>query len=389
MQENKRLFEHINSSWDELTVQIKEDTETHLGVPNPFVAPSVHRTDGFVFRDQFYWDTYFTVLALLKSNKKKLAFGMVDNLLFLLEKLSYVPNSNNRIHLGRSQPPLLSSMVLEVYKYKENKQWLTNAYNLVKQEYKNVWTSKTHPHDRLTETGLSRYYHQDKTHRGAEDESGWDYTTRFDSRALDFVPIDLNCFLYLYERNLAEIGNELGFEQESIDWSMKADLRKELINNLLWNDDVGTFFDYDYVNSKGSKILSLATFLPLFVGIASNEQAKSVVSNLKEFNTENGLTTTSKKDVKMDGKQWASPNGWAPLHYFVVESLLSYGFEEEANAIANKWIQTVNDKFNKTGRIFEKYNVLNVDEDPAHAVYPDQIGFAWTNAVTYLLSRDT
>ena len=37
----------------------------------------------------------------------------------------------------------------------------------------------------------------------------------------------------------------------------------------------------------------------------------------------------------------------------------------------------------ETGKIFEKYNVINPGEAAGGAVYPDQHGFGWTNGVTY------
>ena len=383
----RELIKYIEDSWDELSVSIPGDNETHLGLPNSFVAPSVHRTEDFVFREQFYWDTYFTNQALIKSGRKELAKGMVDNLLHLQEKLGYIPNSNNRVHLGRSQPPLLSSMVMDIYEVYKNKTWLKRAYFLIKQEYSNVWTSSSYPHERMTSSGLSRYYSESKTHQGAEEESGWDYTTRFDSRALDYLPVDLNAFLYFYEKNLSGIASELGLEQESIDWAMRSDERMRKMNEIMWDEKEGMYFDYDYVNQQKSSVESLATFVPVYCGLTTNEQTKSIVMNLSKFETPHGLTTSNKNDVKIDGKQWASPNGWAPLHLLTVEGLERNGYKKEAKRIKNKWLKTVNNKFEKTGMIYEKYNVVSPDEEPAHAVYPDQVGFAWSNAVTYLFLK--
>lgn len=377
---NKDFIDFVEKTWDELTVSIDEDTETHIGLPNPFVAPSVHMTEGFMFREQFYWDTYFIIRALVKTDRKKLAEGMVNNLLYLQKTLGYVANSNNKSHMGRSQPPLLSSMVLEVYSFNKNKKWLGEAYELLIDEYENVWNGD----DRLTETGLSRYYNEDETNHGAEDESGWDYTTRFESRSLDFLPVDLNCLLYLYERNLMLISSEIGKEHEVIDWAMKSDQRKILVNKLLWSKKDGMFYDYDFKARQLRKVDSLATFVPLFTGLASGEQARRIMMNLDKFETPFGVTTTNKNDPKVDGKQWASPNGWAPLHLFVVEGLEKYGYRKQAKSIKEKWVKNVVEKFNETHQLYEKYNVVSPNEKPAHAVYPDQVGFAWTNAVTYL-----
>lgn len=39
------------------------------------------------------------------------------------------------------------------------------------------------------------------SHYIAEAESGWDFNPRFQTRCMDFCPVDLNANLYLYEKN--------------------------------------------------------------------------------------------------------------------------------------------------------------------------------------------
>jgi len=383
MNDYKKLLDFIESGWDDLTVKNALDTETHFGLPNPFVAPSVHRVHGFVFREQFYWDSYFTIIALIGTGKHDLGVGMVNNLLHMVERFGYVPNSNNKVHMGRSQPPLLSSMVMMVYDHNKNLEWLKNAYSLIEQEYENVWLSAEHPQERNVYRGLSRYYNENRTHQGAEDESGWDYTSRFEDRALDILPIDLNCFLFKYEEDLAEIAGLIGQKESSKKWRKKAESRKKTINQLMWNESEGIFNDYDYRRESRTGSWSLATFVPLFVGLATKQQASKLVDKLQYFETEFGLSTTPKDHAPIEGKQWAAPNGWAPLHHLVVEGLENYGYRVEASRIANKWLKIVNEKFIKSGLVYEKYNVINPDLPPTSAVYPDQYGFAWSNGVTY------
>ncbi|HIC94949.1 MAG TPA: hypothetical protein EYP09_12005, partial [Anaerolineae bacterium] len=78
--------------------------------------------------------------------------------------------------------------------------------------------------------------------------------------------------------------------------------------------------------------------------------------------------------------QWDYPNGWAPLHWVAVCGLKNYGHFEEAARIALKWLTLCADLLARTGRMWEKYNVvernLEVTTD-----YPNQRGFGWTNGV--------
>lgn len=150
----------------------------------------------------------------------------------------------------------------------------------------------------------------------------------------------------------------------------------------MWHIEDGFYYDFDYKQHHLGTERSLAAYTPMFVGLADQKQAKRMVENLKWFETDLGLTTTPKDDPPVIEKQWASPNGWAPLHWLVVKGLLDYGFEDDARRIAQKWVDTVNHRFEKTGLLFEKYNMLELDRSPTHAVYPDQHGFAWTNSIT-------
>ncbi|MDX1766113.1 MAG: trehalase family glycosidase [Candidatus Saccharimonadales bacterium] len=375
------LEEYISKSWDDLLINC-EETEEHLYLPHPFIAPSVRRHNGFVFNEQFYWDTYFTIVGLKPAGKLEIVKGMVENLLYLHDRLGYVPNSNARYHLGRSQPPLLSSMVLIIFEITNDVEWLSRAYSSVNHEYRNVWTANEYPHNRNVFRDLSRYYHADQSHSGAEDESGWDYTTRFEDRAIDFLPIDLNSLLYKYEADLAFIASILEKKNEQSEWQFLADKRKNTINELMWHEKDGTFYDYDYVNERQGRVKSLAAYTTMFSGLADEMQAKKLVKNLPLFQTKHGLTTTPKDNNPIEGKQWTAPNGWAPLHLFVTEGLFRYEFKAEAESIMKSWIQTVRAVYNKTGLVLEKYNMVNPFKPPTSAVYPDQTGFGWTNAVT-------
>jgi alpha,alpha-trehalase len=384
----EKLQEYINNYWPTITVDANVEIDGHITLPNKFIAPSSEIVNNFVFREQFYWDTYFILQGFEDANDFELKKGMVDNLLFMFEQQSYIPNSNNLNHNGRSQPPFLSMMIAQIFDYSKDIEWLERAYHIAVKEHTKVWMGKKFPHERLVPGGLSRYYNSNLTHQGAEDESGWDYTTRFDNRALDFVPIDLNSLLYAYEMDLSSFATLLGREKEAHEWFGAATVRKMRINKQLYSEADGFFFDYDFVAGRFSSVRSLAPYYAMFVGLTTPKQNQELVENLNNFITDHGLTTTDKEYPPADGKQWASPNGWAPLHYIVVEGLKRTGYGDLAKEIAINWVNTVNAKFEQTGMIFEKYNVVDISHEPVSAVYPDQRGFAWTNAVTLRFIRD-
>lgn len=65
------------------------------------------------------------------------------------------------------------------------------------------------------------------------------------------------------------------------------------MNMRLWNEKKGLYFDYDTDKERGRNYVFGTTFLPLWVGLASTEQAKRVAENgLKLLATRGGLASS-------------------------------------------------------------------------------------------------
>merc|ERR1719469_1515396 len=66
------------------------------------------------FRETYYWDSYWIVRGLLVSGMFSTARHLVENLLDDVRNFGFVPNGGRIYYLDRSQPPLLTEMVLAV-----------------------------------------------------------------------------------------------------------------------------------------------------------------------------------------------------------------------------------------------------------------------------------
>ena len=99
--------------------------------------------------------------------------------------------------------------------------------------------------------------------------------------------------------------------------------------------------------------------------------------NLGIFEQPGGLVT-SRNDSKV---QWDYPWGWAPNQLIGMEGLRRYGFADDANRVALKFMGTVLENFRREGNIREKYNVVTrSSEAEIQAGYKQNvIGFGWTN----------
>ncbi len=223
------------------------------------------------------------------------------------------------------------------------------------------------------------YYKGDRAMR----ESGFDISFRFGpfGAATDhFAPVGLNSLLYKAETDMEKIAALLGKSAEAKEWGQRAEHRKELVSRYLWNASKGMFFDYDFTNSKQSTYEYMTTFYPLWAGLATPQQARAVIANLKVFERKGGLLTSP----YVTGVQWDAPYGWAPLQLMGVEGMRRYGDNADADRAAREWVNTVEQNFGREGTIREKYNVeTQTSETRITAGYQQNVvGFGWTNGVT-------
>ncbi len=378
---------YITNYWPKLTRFHPKDDESLIGLPKPYLVSAFAEGHEFDFNELYYWDSYFAVQGMLDGAHREMVMGILEDLLSLLERFGMIPNASRTYLTSHSQPPLLTSFVWNIYDtYHPGKQWLTRAINLAKQEYQTVWMGTHKPNARQVYEGLSRYYDVNYVHDLAEAESGWDMTPRFNRQAMDYIAVDLNALLYKYEMDFARFYRELDNKREAATWETLARHRQSVVDKLMWDDAKGLYYDYNYLKKRRSGVSSLAAYYPLWVGMASPQQAARLVRSLRRFENKGGLATTDTVPLGqytggMTPTQWAYPNGWAPLHFIVVEGLKRYGYQDDARRIAAKWLRTNLEWFNQHGVFLEKYNVVTPTKPPMKGLYPSQTGFGWTNAV--------
>ncbi len=387
--EVKQAREYIAKYWHRLNRYHPKDDETLLGLPYPYLVPAFDEGHAFDFNEMYYWDSYFMVQGMLDMEHKDFVIGILENLISMQKRFKIIPNASRTYLMGRSQPPFLTTFIFDIYEtYKLDVKWLTDHISHAESEYYTVWMGTKKPNERQVYAGLSRYYDINYLHDLAEAESGWDMTPRFGRRALNYLPVDLNSLLYKYEADFAKAAHLRGDSQSAKAWQKRAEIRRNTMNSLMWNEMKDLYFDYDFSREKRGTVSSLASFYPLWAGLADETRAAKLVKSLKKFEEDGGLATTDPQTIPLNQivpgtmpTQWAYPNGWAPLQMIAIQGLERYGYHAEAKRLALKWLRTNLDWFNKHGIFLEKYNVVDPSKPPAKGVYPSQTGFGWTNAV--------
>jgi alpha,alpha-trehalase len=386
--------QYIKNYWPKVERFHPADDESLLGLPKPYLVPSYRIKTGFDYNELYYWDSYFMVQGMLDKSHEELVKGILEDLIALFKRFKVIPNASRTYLTGRSQPPLLTTFIFDIYQtYNPGDDWLKEAMAIAEKEYLTVWMGVKKPNERQVYQGLSRYYDINYLHDLAEAESGWDMTPRFDRRALNFLPVDLNALLYKYETDFARAARIFEDKRTSAKWEDSAKLRKDNMDELMWDRIKGLYFDYNFIKKKRGTTSSLAAYFPMWAGMVDEKQAASLVKSLRKFEHKGGLATT---DALPLGQfvlgsvptQWAYPNGWAPLHFIVVKALERYGYHKDARRIATKWLKANLQWFNTEEVFLEKYNVVSPEKPPIKGLYPSQTGFGWTNGVFERFCQD-
>ncbi len=423
---SQSMEEHIRALWPVLT-RAADRPDPHsslIPLPEPYVVP------GGRFREVYYWDSYFTMLGLVRSGRTDLVRDMLDNFAALVRTVGHIPNGNRTYYLSRSQPPFFAAMVAlyagatdttQALRYldaleAEHAFWMEGANKLAA-------GAANRRVVRLTDgTVLNRYwddrddprpeaYREDfqladtlpddprkqalyRNLRAAA-ESGWDFSSRWlrDPHSLGslettrLVPVDLNSLLYESERVIAALRRFRGAPGDAevtARFAAAAEARRRALLAVAYDSATGFFYDVRW--PTGERVVdrpTLAAAAPLFFGLASASQARAVAERLRrDFLKPGGFVTT----LVASGQQWDAPNGWPPLEWLAIEGLRRYGITDVADTARARWLALNRRTYAATGRMTEKYDVVDPNRPAGGGEYPNQDGFGWTNGVALALS---
>ena len=114
--------------------------------------------------------------------------------------------------------------------------------------------------------------------------------------------------------------------------------------------------DYNFEDEKRTRCYFGCSSFPLYFEIATKKQAEEVCYYRREKIIKGGGVVTT---LNPTGQQWDYPNGWAPMQYITVEGLSNYEQDKLAEVCKMRFMRTVENTFFKTGKLMEKYNVVD------------------------------
>ncbi|KAJ3181171.1 hypothetical protein HDU87_001300 [Geranomyces variabilis] len=369
----------VHGYWKLLTRDFKKNSTACDGCVGSLL-PANHTfvVPGGRFRELYYWDSYFVMLGLVRSEMYQTMEDMISNFMDYVKEYGFMPNGARIYYLNRSQPPLLTQMVSLYVATTQNTTRLAEWLPLLEQEH-NFWeTNRTVTVSKNgTSYALNRYsvtnaaprpesYLEDaQTVEGANlnataaadlyanlatgAETGWDFSSRWIENPInattaqqdnlrrlvtrDVIPIDLNSILFANEVSLAALSQQAGDAAASQKYKTRASARQLAIWSVMYDDASGEFRDWDDVDKRYGE-WSAASFWPTWAGVADTDPrgaggngssaadtCQKLMGTFKILDMltqqPGGLATT----LYNTGLQWDYPNSWPPQTFIALSAL--------------------------------------------------------------------
>ncbi|XP_065217887.1 trehalase-like [Planococcus citri] len=422
----------LNEIWLELAGRINKDCKdrpelhSYMYVPNRFIKA------GGRFTGTYYWDSYWIIKGLLVCDMHESARGIVENIVYLINKHGHMPNGNRIYYLQRSQPPMLIQMAASYYEATKNATFIRNNLAAFEKEFE--WWHKNRAIDvekdgkkykmlRYKSISCSprpeSYYEDYELVKNITDEkerariftgirsateSGWDFSSRHmrgpnnskrgtlrDMDSQNMIYVDLNSIMHSNIAYLSKWHEEFGNKSKAQRYEKIANYMKDSIEHILWNEEAGIWQDFDLITNKHRNFFFASNLTPLWSKSYKNEtKIDRAIDYLKKHNiiTEDlqpkyyGVPTTTDNTTQ----QWDFPNCWAPLQSFIIQGLEKSNnptAERIAYNLARAWIKTAFEGFQKGNQMYEKYSAIELGSSGGGGEYEPQTGFGWTNGFIF------
>lgn len=347
--QNDKYLELSERAFDILNANMYAADAGYLWSPYRCLTP-----DNNKFRGIWNWDSAFHAIGLARWDTELAKENILGFLKFQKEDgmLPDVIRENGEIVDKYSKPPVFAWATEILFSRGADKDFVNEVYP------KLVLNAQWWEKNRLYE-GLFFYDSADKDSEQyqlhVQYETGWDNSARWDYPANEYWAIDLNCFMVMCYTSLSNLALIIENKEDSLKWQKKSNDLSSLINEKMWSKENKWYSDVNRFTNEISDTLTPASFMPLYIKIASEEQADSM-RHIAENNFKCQMPTVSFDNKAYSNDYWRGPT-WLNVAYFAAKGLRNYNFE-----VAEKIKKSILDMCdgNKDG-IYENYNSITLE----------------------------
>jgi putative isomerase len=290
---------------------------------------------GYPYNEFYDWDLYFENLYLSYYGVWPLCFTNLKEFLNREQADGYVNRSLIKQRDRQQFKPFLAQLVvLGAKQNHDDYEWLRGKYYDGLTRYVAKWFSYD-----SDKNGLPVWNSAD----AAGTDNQWSRGGAMSSFEVEGV--DLASYLIRELRAMAVIATHLGNKADAVAFTKHGDAVAKLINEVLWDEKEGTYFDRNEKTGKRVYVKSATNFMALFAGAATPERAKRMVRehllNADEFWLTYPVASYAKTEPDYYQNpmakecNWRGPT-WAPTNYMIFQGLRGYGYEAEARELARR-----------------------------------------------------
>jgi glycogen debranching enzyme len=190
-----------------------------------------------------------------------------------------------------------------------------------------------------------------------------------------------NSILFRANEDLRALATNIGWPSDEIDgWIHRL---QQNFSPRFWDEDSGLYYDHDLKTGEPIRVNTASTFLPLFGGLSSREQAERLVRdhllNKREYalsgEVRHWVTTTARSEPAWEPRRYWRGPVWIIMNWLIVDGLRRYGYHDLAENIRQDTLGLI-----EAGGFREYYDV----RDGSGCGSTD---FSWSAALVIELSQ--
>jgi neutral trehalase len=272
----------------------------------------------------------------------------------------------------RSQPPVGSAIVYNIYKKYPEKWFLTEVYDELL-TWNRWWDKERVIKDYLAwgSYGLKKDGTEEKAGiAGAMWESGLDNSPMYDdvpfnetTHTLELADVGLMSMYIMDCNSLMEISRILGKKADTEELKKRADFYKKRLGTL-WNEKTGIFLNKRTDTDEFSHRLSPTNFYPMLANACTPKQAERMIKehyyNSEEFYGEYVLPSIARNDPAFADNAYWRGRIWPPMNFLVYLGMQNYDNIKEARLdLIEKSRNLLMKGWDENGSIWENFNSVN------------------------------
>ena len=320
----------------------------------------------------FDWDTYFASFMYGLYNRD-LAFANAVEVTKGITRRGFIPNSSSAYGIqsdDRSQPPVGSLMVLEIYKRHKETWFLAEVYDELLRW--NRWWPGARDTKGLLAWGSDNVpqlvdgtFH---SFQAALFESGLDNSPMYDgvpfnptTDRLEMADVGLNGLYVADCRALAEIAGVLGKTADQRELLARGDKYAAALGTL-WDETAGIYLNKRTDTGESSPRLSPTNFYPLIAKVATAEQAARMMRehyfNPLEFHGEWVMPSIARNVQGYQDQNYWRGRIWGPMNFLVYLGMRNYDLGAARADLAERSHKLLMKSWLSDRAIYENYNSI-------------------------------